>query len=302
VLHFRAIEICDLPKIKSIVEKTNYQSCQLSTGSLYCLSEKYNTQVCFNNDFLFVKQQRKGFGTCYFMPIGVGNLVEALEKLRRYHAENYGEHLVLWGIADDMVKDFKKTGQPYESAELTPDRNWAEYIHTTQNMLTLQGKRLQPKRNAVNQFLRNYSNYQYETISEANVDTILAFQQQQMTKKNEELNEALQDEDQAIVRTLRDFRTIGLTGGVIRIEGEVCAFVVGCPINKSSFDILFEKAEKSYNGIYQVVEQELIKNELQQFAYINREEDLGIPGVRFAKQGLQPDILLMKHSAVLSLL
>jgi hypothetical protein len=74
---------------------------------------------------------------------------------------------------------------------------------------------------------------------------------------------------------------------------------VGCPINKSTFDILFEKAEKDYNGIYQVLEQELIRNELQTFLYINREEDLGIPSLRFAKQGLQPNILLMKHTAVL---
>jgi len=299
VLQFKAIEISDLSKIKSIVEKTNYQSCQLSAGSLYCLSEKYSTQICFSNDFLFVKQQRKGFGTCYFMPIGSGNLAEALEKLRNYHSQNHSGHLVLWGIANDMVEDFRKAGQPYESAELTPDRNWAEYIHAAQNLLTLQGKRLQPKRNAVNQFLRSFGNYTYEAISKKNVDEILAFQQQQMAEKQEDLHEALWDENRAIVRTLRDFRAIGLTGGAIRIDGEVRAFVVGCPINTSFFDILFEKAEKNYNGIYQVVEQELIKNELQQFSYINREEDLGIPGVRFAKQGLCPNILLMKYSTTL---
>jgi hypothetical protein len=288
-----------LPKIKSIVDAVSYKSCQLSVGSLYCLSEKYSTQICFDNEFLFVKQQRKGLGMCYFMPIGAGNLTDALEKLRCYHAKNYGSSLTLWGITDDMVEDFKRAGKPYESTELVPNRNWAEYIHLAQNLLSLQGKRLQPKRNAVNQFLRNYADYRFEKISNENIDEILAFQQQQMAEKDEELNEALQDENKAIVRTLRDFRAIGLMGGVIRISGKIRAFVVGCPINKSTFDILFEKAEKDYNGIYQVLEQELIRNELQPFSYINREEDLGIPSLRFAKQGLQPDILLMKHTAIL---
>ena len=295
---FKPIGISDLPKIRSIVEKTGYQSCQLSAGSLYCLSQKYATQVCFADNFLYVKQQRKGFGVCYFMPIGTGNLSAALERLRRYHSEHHGGNLTLWGIADDMIEDFHAAGKLYQSLELVPDRDWAEYIHSTQSLLTLRGKRLQPKRNAVNQFLRNYPDYQFETISEANLNDILLFQQQQMTENSEELSEALQDEDHAIVRTLRDFRAIGLTGGVIRIGGKIRAFAIGCPINIDNFDILFEKAEKDYNGIYQVLEQELIKSELQLFSHINREEDLGIPGLRFAKQGLQPDILLMKHTVV----
>ncbi len=300
MLQFKNIEPSDLPKIRAVVEKTEYQSCQLSAGSLYCLAEKYDTQVCFDGGFLFVKQHRKGFGACYFMPVGVGNLAEALDKLRRCHSDNIGGNLVLWGIADDMIEDFKNASKQYENVELTPDRDWAEYIHTSQNLLTLQGKRLQPKRNAVNQFLRNHEGYEYEAISEANIADILAFQHKQMTEKEAgELDEALEDENSAIERTLKDFKAIGLTGGIIRIEGKICAFAIGSPINNDSFDILFEKAEKDYNGIYQVLEQELIKNDLKLFSYINREEDLGIPGLRFAKQGLQPDILLMKHTAVL---
>lgn len=299
MLHFKAIGLSDLPKIKNIVEAVNYKSCQLSVGSLYCLAEKYNTQIRFRNDFLFVKQERKEFGLCYFMPIGTGNLAEALERLRQYHSDNHGGELTLWGIADDMVEDFKAAGKFYENITLIPDRNWAEYIHSAQNLLTLQGKRLQPKRNAVNQFLRNNPEYQFEKISETNIDDILVFQHQQMAEKDEELDEALQDENRAIERTLRDFRAIGLTGGIIRIDGKIHAFAIGSSINSDSFDILFEKAEKDYNGIYQVLEQELIKNELNLFSYINREEDLGIPGIRFAKQGLQPDILLMKHTAKL---
>ncbi|MDR2938559.1 MAG: phosphatidylglycerol lysyltransferase domain-containing protein [Prevotellaceae bacterium] len=300
MLNFKKIELSDLPKIRSAVEKTEYKSCQLSVGSLYCLAEKYDTQLCFDGDFLFVKQVRKEFGTCYFLPIGTGNLAEALQKLQAYNTENYGGNLTLWGIADDMVEDFRAAGKPYESAELTSDRDWAEYIHAAQNLLTLQGKRLQPKRNAVNQFKRNFPDYQFEKISDENMAEILAFQQQQMAEKDEELDAALQDENRAIERTLKDFRTIGLTGGIIRVEGKIRAFAIGSPINKDSFDILFEKAEKDFNGIYQVLEQELIKNELQLFSYINREEDLGIPGLRFAKQGLQPDILLMKYTAKLT--
>ncbi|MDR1021774.1 MAG: phosphatidylglycerol lysyltransferase domain-containing protein [Prevotellaceae bacterium] len=301
-MQFKTITLNDLPKIKSIVEKTTFQSCQLSTGSLYCLSGKYSTEVSFSDGFLFVKQRRKGFGVCYFMPVGAGSLPAAVEQLQRYHAEAHGGDFILWGIADDMVSDFRSASNAFADVELTPDRDWAEYIHESKNLLTLSGKRLQPKRNAANQFLRNYSSYEYEPISASNVDEVWEFQQQQLkaektTEKSQNLLDLLEEENRSIEFAVAAWEKIGLAGGIIRIDKKIKAFTFGCPISASTFDVMFESAEHSYNGIFQVLEQELIRRELTNFAYVNREEDLGIPGLRFAKQNLRPDILLMKYSA-----
>jgi hypothetical protein len=304
-LQFKKIALIDLPRIKNIVEKTPYQSCQLSIGGLYCLSEKYSTEVSFCNDILFVKQRRKGFGICYFMPIGIGNLPEAVSRLLKYHTENHGSDFIIWGIADDMVSDFRSTFGDLANAELVPDRDWAEYIHESKNLLTLPGRRLQPKRNAANQFLRNHSSYEYEPISAANIEEVRKFQQQQFainknSEKNLTLLDLLEEENHSIELAIAAWEQIGLSGGVIRIDGNVKAFTFGCPINASTFDIMFESAEHNYNGIFQVLEQEFIKRRLSSFSYINREEDLGIAGLRFAKQALKPDILLMKYSTKIS--
>ncbi|MDR1593245.1 MAG: phosphatidylglycerol lysyltransferase domain-containing protein [Prevotellaceae bacterium] len=307
ILQFKTITLDDLPKIKNIVEKTIYRSCQLSAGGLYCLSEKYDTEVCFSGDFLFVKQRRKGFGICYFMPVGTvgdGNLSKAIELLQLYHAENHGGDLTVWGIADDMVNDFRNVSKAFADIELVPDRDWAEYIHESKNLLTLSGKRFQPKRNAVNQFLRNYSDYEYEPISASNIEEVWKFQQQQFeaeknSGKNSTLLELQEEENHSIELAIAAWEKIGLIGGVIRIDKKVKAFTFGCPVNANTFDIMFESADHSYNGIFQTLEQELIRRELTNFIYINREEDLGIPGLRFAKQNLRPDILLMKYSAKL---
>lgn len=301
ILQFKKIALTDLPKIKSIVEKTPYQSCQLSAGGLYCLSEKYATEVSFSNGFLFVRQHRKDFGLCYFMPIGVGNLPEAARCLLTSHAATCGGDLVLWGVADDMLSDFRSVSKAFADAQLTPDRDWAEYIHKSENLLTLSGRRLQPKRNAVNQFLRSYGRYTYEPISPSNAEEVWEFQRQQLEadkalEKNASLPELPSEENRSIALALASWEEIGLTGGLIRIDGSVKAFAFGCPVSASTFDVMFESAERRYNGIFQALEQELIRCQLSNFPYINREEDLGIPGLRFAKQGLRPDILLMKHS------
>lgn len=302
ILQFKKIALSDLPNIQRIVATTPYRSCQLSAGGLYCLSEKYATEVSFWHDFLFVKQRRKGFGTCYFMPVGRGNLPEAVRRLLASHAETQGGDLTFWGVADDMLADFRSASPALANAPLTPDRDWAEYIHLSKNLLTLSGKRLQPKRNAVNQFLRSYSRYAYEPVSPANIDEVWAFQQQQLEAdrrlgKNADMPELPEEENRSIELALAAWNEIGLTGGAIRIDGRLKAFAFGCPIGATTFDVMFESAEHTYNGIFQVLEQELIRQQLSHFPYINREEDLGIPGLRFAKQGLRPDMLLMKHSA-----
>ena len=305
ILQLKKIALSDLPNIQRIVAATPYRSCQLSAGGLYCLSEKYATEVGFWHDFLFVKQRRKGFGTCYFMPVGVGNLTEAVRRLQAFHAATQGGDLTLWGVADDMLADFRSASPALANAQLTPDRDWAEYIHLSKNLLTLSGKRLQPKRNAVNQFLRSYSRYSYEPISPANAEEVWAFQQQQFEagkalKKNAGAPTLQEEENRSIALALAAWEKIGLTGGAIRIDGSVKAFAFGSPIGAGTFDIMFESADHRYNGVFQVLEQELIKRQLSDFPYINREEDLGVPGLRFAKQGLRPDILLMKYTATIS--
>jgi hypothetical protein len=304
ILQFKKIEISDLPKIRSTVEKTPYQSCQLSAGGLYCLSEKYSTEVCFCNDFLFVKQCREGFGICYFMPVGSGNLQAAADMLLTYHAENHGGSLTVWGIADDMASDFKNASADFARAELMPNRDWAEYIYETKKLLTLSGRSLQSKRNAANSFLHNYSNYTYEPISASNMEEVWIFQQQQfdadkISEKNASLLKLLEDENHSIALAIASWEETGLTGGIIRINGKIKAFAFGCPVNANTFDVMFESAEHSYNGIFQTLEQEFIKHQLSNFTYINREEDLGIPGLRFAKQSLRPTILLTKYSAII---
>ena len=289
MLIFKEITIADLAGIRRIVEQTGFRSCQLSAGGLYCLAIQYQTRICFDDSFLYVQQCRPDVGVCYFMPLGAGNLGNATGKLRAYHAGKYGAPLVLWGIADDMTPALQNAvGSPLT---LTPDRNWAEYIHEARRLQTLQGRRMQPKRNAANQFRRNHPDFVYEPISAANIEEVWRFQQ-----THTQLDGKL---DHTIRRGLDIFHEGGFAGGIIRIDGGIEGYAMGCPINATDFDILFENANKNHNGIFQTLEQELIARQLADYQYINREEDLGINGIRFAKTGLCPDVLLMKYTAVL---
>jgi hypothetical protein len=301
MLIFNEITITDLPHIRRIVAETGYRSCQLSAGGLFCLAPQYRTAICFRDNFLFIEQCRPDVGVCYFMPIGTGNLATAIGKLKQYHYSKHSTPIILWGVADDMVDNLKSAlrqaseCKPHpcndgNDLQLTPDRNWAEYIHEAPQLCTLRGKHFQPKRNAANQFRRNHPDFVYEPITAANTEAVWQFQQ-----NHPQIDGKL---DAVIRRGLDAFATGGFVGGCIRIGGKIEGYTFGCPINATDFDILFENANKEYNGIFQVLEQELIRQQLADYLYINREEDLGVEGIRFAKMGLHPDVLLMKYSVV----
>lgn len=86
---------------------------------------------------------------------------------------------------------------------------------------------------------------------------------------------------------------------LIRIEGKPVAFTMGEEINSEVFDVHFEKALDGYDGLYPTINQEFAVRELTGYRLINREEDMGIPGLRKAKQSYYPAILLEKFSAEL---
>ena len=111
-------------------------------------------------------------------------------------------------------------------------------------------------------------------------------------------NEALQDERQSLAYALLHFDQLGLTGGAIWIDEQIVAFSFGMPINHNTFGVHVEKANTSFDGIYAVINQQFASHIPEQYVYVNREEDLGIPGLRKAKLSYYPAILLEKNAAI----
>ena len=99
-----------------------------------------------------------------------------------------------------------------------------------------------------------------------------------------------------------DFEALGLEGLLLKAEGRVVAFTMGNQIQRDTFDVNFEKAFAEIQGAYPVINREFarhIRARYPEIVYLNREDDMGLPGLRRAKESYHPDILLCKASAVL---
>ena len=108
----------------------------------------------------------------------------------------------------------------------------------------------------------------------------------------------LTNERRSMDFALRNFEALGLTGGALVIDDHIVAFTYGSPINGITFGVHVEKADTSYEGIFSVINQEFVAHIPETYTYINREEDLGLPGLRKAKLSYNPAVLLEKFGAV----
>ena len=212
-------------------------------------------------------------------------------------SEIFAEYTSRIAGADRFPKE-KLTDVDLPGATVVEDRDNADYVYRREDLATLAGRHFTKKRNHINQCLAAYD-CRYEIITQETVAECLAMQDRWCAARDCKAEPGLCGEYRAIEETLRHYTEFGLTGGGIRIEGTIEAFTVGEELNPSTAVCHFEKAMPEFHGLAQLINQWFAKNNLADFAYVNREQDLGIPGLRRAKESYSPDHLVEKVRIVL---
>ena len=165
-------------------------------------------------------------------------------------------------------------------------RDAAEYIYETSALLTLSGKKLHAKRNHVNAFRAAYA-YEIRHLSEENLSEALGF-------VLDHSNTA--DEKMAMERLFSVYTDFSLKGMLLYVDGTLVGVTVGEEIGGETALIHLEKADTAFTGAYAMVNQLFVQNYFAHTRYINREEDMGIEGLRKAKLSYRPAFLLEKFT------
>ena len=297
MLEFREVTLEDTDRIEACAQAYNYHLCEHCFVDLYIWRSHYNTQICFLDEFLLVKMQDTESGQeMYLAPIGDGDLCRPIEALRQ-DAQARGIPFVMVSVAEEMIPRIE-TCYP-DGFEFSYNEGSADYVYLSEKLQTLSGKKLQTKRNLVNRFLANYEGrWSYEDITPDNVRDALKFH-----FKWCELNGCMRDqaffgETCAIGIALNNWDALGLRGGILRLDGEVIAFTFGCQATDDMYVVQIEKADHNIAGAYQMINQQFVKRNCTEVLYVNREEDLGIEGLRKAKRSYHPAFMAKKYMAV----
>lgn len=212
--------------------------------------------------------------------------------------DNRGWRLKIMCIDEEKLPLFEQL--PHFSAEPYYNDDSSDYLYDGEAMRTLAGNVLHKKRNHVNKFIRMYPDYQYSSLTRADKDECLALVMDWCRSKDLDPDNCAESDYNMIRRLFEDFDQLEIYGGLIRTGGIVRAFSIGSLGNANTAYIHFEKADQEIHGIYSAINQMVLQNEFPNVTAVDREEDLGIPGLRKAKQSYEPAALIKKYKTWIS--
>jgi hypothetical protein len=176
----------------------------------------------------------------------------------------------------------------YPSLPLEPVREYFEYVYRTSDLATLPGKPYLKIRNQLNRFRRK-CNYSIGMVTDESLPEMEEFLLEWCDWKDCEGNAVLENEKAAVLYAARNFSALGLSGVEVRVDGRVAAIALYEGMNADTALVHFEKGLPDCEGIYKAVNMETAKDLAGRYPYVNRESDLGDPGLREAKQRYHPD-------------
>ena len=295
MIPFKDVTLADRDTITSFTMKSDRRNCDLSFSNLCSWRFLYDTQFAVVDNFLVFKFWA-GEQLAYMMPVGTGDLKAVLWELIE-DARKENQHFCMLGVCSNMRADLEAIlpGQ----FTFTEDRDYADYIYLRSDLSTLKGKKFQAKRNHINRFRNTYPDYEYTPITPDRIQECLDLEAEWCKVNHCDQQEGTGNERRALIYALHNFEALGQTGGILHVNGKIVAFTFGMPINHETFGVHVEKADTSIEGAYAMINYEFANRIPEQYIYINREEDLGLEGLRKAKLSYQPVTILEKYMACL---
>jgi hypothetical protein len=298
MLSFKPITLEDKDAIMAFTLRGDFPNCDYAFANMCSWSFLYESQYAVTDDFLFVRfyiEEKGRRHRAYMFPVGNGELKKAIEMLEQ-DAEKTEHPLLMLGVTPESKH--KMNALFPDNFTYIMERNYFDYIYLREDLVNLRGKKYQPKRNHIHKFKKQYA-YTYLPVTPDLVCRCMEVERIWCKANLDEKDqEALAHENRSMTFALQHFEELGLSGGAILVDDKIIAFTYGSPINNRTFGIHVEKADIRYEGVFSVINQEFASRIPPQYTYINREEDLGISGLRKSKLSYYPVLLLEKNSAV----
>jgi hypothetical protein len=285
---FTDLTVDDKPLLDSLLDGTQPQISELTFTNLFVWNGAEPVQLSRLDETVLLQRKRIRDGKSFLLPpLGVQPLESVVKSLR---ASNFGNYQAppLYGVTLEQLRQLS-----VEGTEVQPDRDNWDYVYLTSDLADLPGDRYHPKRNFITRCLSRHK-CRYVAIGTAEIDECLQLQTQWCSLRDCSMVPGLEAENTAIKTVLENYEYLGVTGGAVYVDDKLEAFTLGEQLNKDTAVIHFEKANPEIEGLYQVINQWFCQRALRDFRFVNREQDLGIPGLRKAKQSYYPHHMVEK--------
>ncbi len=278
---FKPVGLEDQGVFKEYLDREPSGVCEMNFANIFIWKDSEHPRWTLLNGNLCVLVE-PDFEPPYFLPLVGGERVpETIEACLRQAPR-------LSRVPEEFVK---RHGSGFRVEE---DPGNFDYIYRVEDLADLKGKKYDGKRNRVKKF-ESTCPHEYTALTRGDVAACGRLLEDWFEEKaNGDLY--MKAEKMAIVQALASFEFLGLKGGVVKVGGRVEAFTMGMRLTDDTAVIQIEIANPGLAGLAQWVNREFVRREWPAFKFINREQDMGVEGLRKAKQSYQPARLVKKYN------
>ena len=298
IINFKILEKSDRPIFDKFYSYNYYENAYACFTGLYMWRNLSNTRWAIEDDIIYLCSEWQGEFSAFQPLCKPDKIPVAITKIIEMFKECGQNEVRFAGLEKFFVDELAK--YPDATFEISSDRNNSDYVYLAQDLINLSGRKFHGKKNHLNQFYKDYPTAEYlpitcEIIPQCREVLINWYEIRRAENPNDEF---LYYEQAAIHEIFDNFDDFKLKGGAISLGGKIIAFSYGEQLNSDTAVIHVEKADPEIRGAYAAINQNFIANEWANMTYINREEDMGLEGLRQAKESYRPVKLIEKFSAV----
>ena len=310
MLAFHPLTVADREAVQAVTLHAMRRNCNYTFANLVGWQFWFQTEVCQLDDVVVLRYNwngRQAYMICSATP-PPRQMIEML-------FEDSGGQLTILGLEDSQVRALEMLDLRY-NVEVEARRNQYDYIYRRADLAALQGGLLKAKRNHVNRFRTEHPDFEYRPLTPELFDqcrqlTALWHEEKEIYRvENHEEGGRVEDEtidaERRVMETVFEhWEELGMVGGAVFIKessgeeresGEatmrMVAFTYGSAVTSDTLDVCVEKADRNVEGAFAIINQQFAEHLPDKYIYLNREEDMGIAGLRKAKLSYHPEILL----------
>lgn len=288
MLTFNPVTIDSIEELYTFAQQQHTLSCDYTPGNLVMWARfmEYRYAICGNTLFLQCKSQHDMNTTAFMPPIGQMPLSDAIETLQEY-CRSTSTPLRLTAVPEPFLEPILAILPNYKALPLL---GWSDYIYDARSLATLQGKALNKKRNRYNKFIAENPGYAYSRCSADDITDVAKFLvSNRDCQHNREDNMRCYEQWQCIA-TVRNLTRYAQPAGILKVDGKIVAFTLGELFGNTLY-VHIEKANHSIAGASEAINRMFINDMLSAYpeiSLVNREEDLGDPGLIQVKRAYNP--------------
>ena len=290
MLNFKTIEISDRLEFNKLLKQTDYENSEFSFANIFIWRDIYNIKLCKKDDVIYISSTIPETGRyVHFQPICTDK--SKMKSVITNIKEDIVKHGEKFCIASankaclDMIKQSQIDFNIVDIPEMY------DYVYLATDLGELQGKKYHKKRTHINHFFKKYD-YEYKKIDDTNKEDCHEI----FDKWTSRISQEFIIEKSVIDNALDYMQQLELFGAIIYINDEPAAFTIAEGFLADTALVHIEKAVPKYREVYTLINKEFAKRELaDKFKYINREEDMGIEGIRSAKKSYHPIKMVKKY-------